>query len=590
MKKVKHDFSGYATKSGIKCSDGRTILKDAFKHNDGQKVPLVWQHLHNDPSNVLGHAILENRDDGVYTYGIFNNSAKAKVAKELVEHGDIVAMSIYANSLKQKGKDVLHGDIREVSLVLSPANPGALIENITLEHGDGEYEASEDEAVIYNGQNLAHNDEDEDEEDDGEDDLEHADDKDGDETVADVINTLNEKQKTVFYAIIARAINEKGTAKHSNIEGEGDKKIMKHNVFSDKDRDQSQKRERIVLEHSQITAIFTDAQKCGSLKQAFIAHADDITHATTYGIENIDYLFPDAKTLTPTPEMISRDMSWVPGVLNGTYHSPFSRIKTMSADITADTARAKGYVKGALKKEEFFTLAKRITTPTTVYKKQKLDRDDIVDITDLDIVAWMKVEMRMMLDEELARAFLVGDGREADDEDKINENNIRPIYKDDDLYAYHVEIPGNTSALQLIDLIVRAMNNYKGSGSPNLYTTQAELTEMLLLRDKQDRRLYRTKAELAQELLVNDIIPVPPMEGLERTTATGKHLRLFGIIVNLKDYAVGADKGGAVSMFDDFDIDFNQQKYLIETRCSGALRKMKSAIVLERDASALIGG
>lgn len=572
----KFDFSGYATKIDLKCSDGRIIRKDAFKHHDGQTVPLVWQHVHNDPSNVLGHAVLENREDGVYAYCKFNDTDAGKNTKKLVEHGDISALSIHANQLKQKGNDVLHGMIREVSLVLAGANPGALIDNLSIQHGDGTYETDDTEAIIYTGEKLSLTE------------LDHA--AGSDKTVKDVFDTLNEEQKEVVYAMIAHALENGDDSMSQGAEDvedleetKGDKKniehsdkggkIMKKNVFDKKDEVEEKK----TLTHSQIQTIFSDAQKCGSLKEAMLSHIQ------TYGIENIDYLFPDAKTVTPTPDFISRDMGWVPGVIGGTTHTPFSRIKSTAADITADEARALGYVKGSLKKEEVISLLKRITTPTTVYKKQKLDRDDIVDITDLDVVSWLKAEMRMMLDEELARAVLVGDGRDVESEDKINEENIRPIYKDEDMYSHKVALASDLTVDEMIDEIIRARVNYKGSGNPAFYTTPTMLTNMLLVKDQMGRRLYNTESELASALRVSKIVEVPVMEGQSREDDNQDLLDLVGIIVNLKDYVMGADKGGSINMFDDFDIDYNQYKYLIETRCSGALIHPKSALVIEKE-------
>lgn len=562
---MKYNFSGYATKNDLKCSDGRTIRKDAFKANDGQTVPLVWQHMHNDPGNVLGHAVLENRVDGVYAYCKFNSTEAGENAKHLVEHGDITAMSIYANSLLQKGDDVLHGAIREVSIVLSGANPGALIDNISVMHSDGMTVEDETEAIIYTGLNLEFES------------VEHADDKkepekekEGDkvdETVKDIFDSLNEKQKNVVYAMLAQAVEgEVDDMEHSDKGGYE----MKRNVFEG-DVDDSN-----VLTHAEIKTIFSDAEKCGSLKEAVLAHAD------TYGIDDIDVLFPDAKTITNTPDMISRNMEWVRGVISGTHHTPFSRIKSVSADITVETARAKGYVTGAMKKEEVFGLLKRVTTPTTIYKKQKLDRDDIIDITDLDVVAWLKAEMRLMLDEELARAVLIGDGRDVGDEDKINEENIRPIYKDADMYSHKVKIEAGTSVVDKIEAIIRARKDYKGTGRPTLYTTSEELTDMLLVKDTQGRRLYRSEQELTSDLRVAGIVEVEVMEDVTREGDESEILGLVGILVNLGDYKLGADKGGEVNMFDDFDIDYNQYKYLIETRCSGALTKPKSALVIEQ--------
>jgi len=575
---IKFDFSGYATKNDLKCSDGRTIRADAFKDNDGATVPLVWQHLHDEPTNVLGHAILENRKDGVYAYCLLNDTVEGKHAAELVKHGDIKFLSIYANQLVQKGKDVLHGAIREVSLVLAGANPGAKIDNLAFAHGDGTEDIIDDEAIISTGEELF---------------LAHADTKpaakdeplEDDETVADVFNTLTEKQKTVVYAMLAHAIEgddeDDEDVKHSQENNKGGQDDMKRNVF-----DQSQDDKKgPVLSHSQFSAILVDAQKTGSFRESFMNNPDVLAHITTYGIENIDYLFPDAKTVTPNPELIMRNVEWVDGVITGTTHSPFARIKSTAADLTAETARALGYVKGALKKEEIVSLLKRITTPTTIYKKQKLDRDDIIDITDLDVVSWLKAEMRVMLDEEIARAILVGDGRDAESADRINPGNIRPIYTDDDMYAHHIVLPSDKEAEELIDEIVRSRKHYKGSGSPVLYVDADTLTDMLLLKDTLGRKIYTTINELATALRVSKIIEVPVMEGLSRTIKVDNVdtvVDLKAILVNLKDYTVGADKGGQISMFDDFDIDYNQFKYLLETRISGALTRPKSAIVVEQ--------
>lgn len=569
--KKKFDFSGYATKVDLKCADGRVIRKDAFKHNDGETVPLVWQHMHNDPNNVLGHALLENREDGVYAYCLFNDSEAGKQAKLLVQHGDINALSIHANQLQQKGSNVLHGQIREVSLVLAGANPGARIDNVEIRHTDGTYDTDDSEAIIYTGEDLSLEDVE----------FEHADSEDG-KTMKDVFDTLNEEQKNVVYAMIAHALggneeeieqsadeDDEDTINHSNKGGKG---TMKKNVFDSKDDGKEKKN---VLTHSQIQAIFADAKKCGSLKEAFLEHAG------TYGIDNIDILFPDAQTITNSPDFIKRETEWVAGVLSGTRHTPFSRIKSVTADITADEARAKGYITGNEKTEEVFGLLKRETTPTTIYKKQKLDRDDIIDITDLDVVAWLKAEMRVMLDEELARAVLIGDGRDVLSPDKINESKIRPIYKDDDLYAHKVLIDADADTLDIMDEIVRARVNYKGSGNPVLYTTNTILTNMLLIRDTTGHRLFKTKAEVESALMVSKIVEVEVMENQSRVDGADT-IDLIGLLVNLKDYSLGADKGGQVSMFDDFDIDYNQYKYLLETRCSGALTKPKSALVIEK--------
>ena len=577
----KYDFSGWCTRTNLKCSDGRTILKDAFKGNDGQKVPLVWNHQHNEPFNVLGHALLKNCEDGVYSYCKFNDTESGQAAKQLVEHGDVTALSIYANQLKQQGGNVLHGSIREVSLVLAGANPGAYIDSI-ISHG----EESEEEAVIYTGEDitLSHGEDESNEEDNS---LEHADEdkgeankmaeetkkpenQEGEETVQDVWDTLSEKQKTVVYAIIGQALEGDEGEDENNQQGEDQ---MKQNVFDKDDQNNS-------LSHDAMNTIIGDAKRYGSMKESFLAHAQE------YGIENIDYLFPEAKADSPVPGFIKRDTDWVAKVMAGVAHSPFSRIKSIFADITEEDARAKGYIKGNLKKDEVFSLLKRTTTPTTVYKKQKMDRDDVVDITDFDVVAFLKSEMRLMLDEEIARALLVGDGRLSSSDDKINEQNIRPIWKDEDLFTIKqvVNVANNATdsdkAKAFIRAAIKARKNYKGSGEPTLYTTEDVLTDCLLLEDNQGRVIYDSVEKLRNTLRVKEIVTVPVMEGLSRTSGSD-NLDLMGIIVNLKDYKVGADKGGAVNMFDDFDIDYNQQKYLIETRCSGALIKPYSAIALE---------
>ena len=571
------DFSGWATRNDLKCSDGRTIRKDAFKDNNGQKVPLVWNHQHNDPLNILGHALLENRQEGVYAYCTFNETEAGQNAKLLVEHGDVSALSIYANQLKQRGSDVIHGAIREVSLVLAGANPGAFIDSVIC-HG----EESEEEAIIYTGEDISlfHAECDKKEEKKEEKPVENEkktteDEKkttESEETVGEVLDTLNEKQKTAVFALIAQALEN---ADNSNDDDEEEKE-MKHNVF---DEDETKKEN--VLSHSDIESILSDAKRSGSLKESFLAHT------ATYGIDQIDTLFPEPKSMNTPPEFIKRDMDWVAGVINGVHHTPFSRIKSMFANITEDEARAKGYIKGNLKKEEVFTLLKRTTTPTTIYKKQKLDRDDILDITDFDVVAWIKGEMRMMLDEEIARAILVGDGRLTSDDDHIPEQNIRPVWKDDDLYTIKTKITVSTTATDddkakaMIKAAVKSRKNYKGSGNPVLYTTEDFLTNCLLLEDTQGYRLYKSEQDVATAMRVSKIVTVPVMEGLTRVDSESKTRTLMGIIVNLKDYNVGADKGGAVNMFDDFDIDYNQQKYLMETRCSGALIKPYSAIALE---------
>ena len=566
------DFSGWATRNNLKCSDGRTIRKDAFKDNNGQKVPLVWNHQHNEPFNVLGHALLENREEGVYAYCAFNDTEAGQNAKRLVEHGDVSALSIYANQLKQHGGDVIHGSIREVSLVLAGANPGAFIDSIIC-HG----EESEEEAIIYTGEDisLSHADNEEMKEEKPMEDTKKVENKTDNKTVKDVFDTLTEEQKTVVYALIGQALESAGVT-DENDENDEEDNNMKHNVF-----DQDDMMKGNVLSHSDMEEIFSDAKRTGSLKEAFLAHD------ATYGIDQIDTLFPEPKTMNTPPEFIKRDTNWVAGVINGVHHTPFSRIKSMFANITEDEARAKGYIKGKLKKEEVFTLLKRTTTPTTIYKKQKLDRDDIIDITDFDVVAWIKSEMRMMLDEEIARAILVGDGRLTSDDDHINEANIRPIWKDDDLYTIKTKINVSASATDddkakaVIKAAVKSRKDYKGSGNPVLYTTEDFLTNCLLLEDTQGYRLYKSEQDVATAMRVSRIVTVPVMENLSRTDSESKTRNLVGIIVNLNDYNVGADKGGAVNMFDDFDIDYNQQKYLMETRCSGALIKPYSAIALE---------
>lgn len=580
------DFSGWATKANLKCSDGRTIMKDAFKHNDGQTVPLVWNHQHNDPNEVLGHALLKNRDEGVYAYCTFNDTESGKTAKLLVKHGDVNALSIYANQLKQKMSNVLHGNIREVSLVLAGANPGASIDSIIM-HG----EESDEEAIIYTGEEitLAHS-SDNSTDAKGSEGTKKEDNKmtgdikktDGEETVADVFNTLSEKQKTVVYAMIGQALEDAGVTDDDDEDyedemghSEGDE-CMKRNVF-DNDEQQDD-----VLSHAAMETIIGDAKRFGSLKESFLAHADE------YGIEQIDYLFPEAKTLNNPPEFIKRDTGWVSTVMGAVHHTPFSRIKSVFANITEDEARAKGYIKGNLKKEEVFSLLKRTTTPTTIYKKQKLDRDDVIDITDFDVVAWLKSEMRIMLDEEIARAILIGDGRLSSSDDKINDTNVRPVVSDAELYTIRqkVSVAANATdddkAKAMIKSAVKARKNYKGSGNPTFFTTEDWLTNALLLEDAQGHRLYKNDSEVAAAMRVSKIVTVPVMEGVKGPEGGD----LIGIIVNLADYNVGADKGGAVNMFDDFDIDYNQQKYLIETRCSGALIKPYSAIELELDVAA----
>ena len=561
---MKYDFSGWATKNNLKCSDGRTILKDAFKENDGQKVPLVWNHQHNDPNNVLGHALLENRNDGVYAYCAFNDTEAGQQAKQLVEHGDVASLSIYANKLKQRGNDVVHGVIREVSLVLAGANPGAFID-VVMSHGedsegDGVISMMED-ISLSNGEiddnTISHAEENKEDK--------KVEENSKDMTLQAIIDTMTEDQKNVMYYLIGKA------AEGNDENDEGGDKNMKHNVF-----DQTEDTQENTLSHDAMNTIISDAKRYGSLKESFLAHAQE------YGIENIDYLFPEAETLNKTPEFIKRDTGWVSKVMNGVHHTPFSRIKSMFADITEDDARAKGYIKGNLKKEEVFSLLKRTTTPTTIYKKQKLDRDDVIDITDFDVVAWLKTEMRMMLDEEIARAILIGDGRLSSSDDKINEQNIRPIVSDADLYTIKTKITiannatSDDKAKAFIRSVIKSRKNYKGSGEPTLYTTEDLVTDCLLLEDNTGRVIYDSLEKLKNVLRVTEIVTVPVMEGLK--DAEGNDV--LAIVVNLADYNVGADKGGAINMFDDFDIDYNQQKYLIETRCSGALTKPYSAIAI----------
>lgn len=560
-----YHFSGWATKNNIKCADGKTILPNAFKNDDGQTVPLVWNHQHNSPDNILGHALLENRADGVYAYCTFNDTESAKDAKALVEHGDVDKLSIYANKLKQKMGLVEHGQIREVSLVLAGANPGAFIDTI-LSHGDND--DHDFEAYIYTNEELE---------------LYHSEDKsleseelkieedkkqmNNEKTIGDVFDELTEEQKNVVYAMIGMAVEEANNA-NGEYEDEEEVEELKQNAFYGNDNFDE------ILTHADMEEIMSDAKRYGSLKDAVLQH----------GITNIDYLFPEEKTLEGYPTFVQRDMGWVQKVMDSVHNTPFSRIKSMSADITEDEARAKGYIKGKLKKEEVFSLLKRTTTPTTIYKKQKLDRDDVIDITDFDVVAWLKSEMRTMLDEEIARAILIGDGRLGSDDDKINESNIRPIAKDAALYSIPVDVEitsamtADEKAKKLIREIIKARKNYKGSGSPTFYTTEDVLTDLLLLEDNNGRVIYESQEKLAIALRVKEIISVPPMEG---TKIDDKNL--LGIVVNLADYNVGADKGGAVNMFDDFDIDYNAQKYLIETRCSGALTKPLSAIVFTED-------
>lgn len=619
LDKQNYDFAGWATRVNLECSDGRIIRKNAFEHCDGLTVPLCWNHAHNNPEEILGHALLESRDEGVYAYGKFNDTDAGQNAKLLVQHGDITQLSIYANKLKQQGPNVVHGMIREVSLVIAGANPGAYIESVLM-HGEDSYE----EGSIFTGEDfeyvkpLFHADEPkkgeekmaetnnkpaEGEEtvadvlktlnekqmkavyaligqiaedaangelkqsDDDDNFVEHAAKPEDEETVEDVLNTFNEKQKTVLYALIGQVLEEKNAAENEN---EGGNANMKHNVFDNETNNTE------VLSHSEMNEIFADAQRCGSLKDAVLAH----------GITDIDLLFPDAQSIDAEPGFMKRDDDWVAKVLAGVHQSPFARVKSVFADITADEARAKGYTKGGKKVDEVFKLLKRVTNPTTVYKKQKLDRDDLLDITDFNVIPWMKGELRMMLNEELARAYLIGDGRSTVSEDKINEDCIRPIWKMEDLFTVKVAIDvteattAEERAKAFITACVKSRKDYQGSGNPSMFMPEDLLTDCMLLEDKMGRVLYDTVEKLAARLRVKEIIPVPVMENQTRTAESFKY-ELGGIYVNLKDYNVGTNKGGEINMFDDFDIDYNQYKYLMETRCSGTLTKPYSAVAIE---------
>lgn len=575
--KVKYDFSGYATRNDLRCSDGVTIRQNAFKDNDGKRVPLVWSHRHDSPENVLGHADLENREDGVYAYCKFNDTEFGKKSKLLVQHGDIDSLSIWANKLTRSGSDILHGDIIEVSLVLSGANPGAHID-VPILHG----EESETEATIYTGETfnpkeieIEHSDEDEKEEPkdkkESEDKAEQADGK-SEKTVQEVYDTLNDEQKSLLELMVAQALDESKASEKDNKE-ENDE--MKHNVF-----DVEKETNKDTISHSEMKEIIADGKRLGSMKESFIQH----------GIEDIEWLFPKHKLLDTPPQWIKRDDGWVAEVMNSVSKTPFSRIRSLFADITADEARAKGYTldrdNPKRKVEEVFTLLRRRTGPTTIYKKQKLDRDDVIDITDFDVIAWIKGEMRGMLEEEIARAILVGDGRSTASDDKIDELCIRPIWKDDTLFtinatfAMAADDTSDNRAKKFINAAIRARKDYKGSGNPVLYCTEDILADILLLEDLNGRTIYESVDQIKTKLRVSKITTVPVLENQTREVS-GVNRTLHGIIVNLKDYTVGADKGGAVSMFEDFDIDYNAQKYLIETRCSGALTKPKSAIAIE---------
>jgi len=627
-----YDFSGYATKNDLKCADGRIIRHDAFKENDGKIVPLVWQHVHNDPTNVLGHALLENRSDGVYAYGTFNKTESGKHAKEMVKNGDISSLSIFANRLEQHGSDVVHGIIREVSLVMAGANPGALIDNISFAHSDGSIIESEDEAVIFSGveglEAISHADdeknkkdtndsennedikEDEVEKNDENDEndekekrmsndkqdsltedemekvremLKHADDAKDNEnadekTVQDVIDSMSEEQKQVMYYIVGKAIEDASGEDIEDDDSKEGEKTMKHNVFDGSMEDAGD-----IISHDELNGILESAGRSDSLKETFLEH----------GIENLEILFPEARAARPTPDMVTRDQAWVTEFWNALYKSPFSRIKSSyTVGLTKEEARAKGYLKGNRKIDEQFALLGRETTPQTIYKRQSLDRDDVVDITDIDIVAWLKAELRMMLNEEICRAILVGDGRDPNAPDKIKEDRVHSIYNDADTYTIHYNVEysddadDDTKSMAIVDAAIKSRKEYKGSGNPVFYATNEVISQMLLARDKIGRRMYKDESELASALRVRKVVEVPIMEGATRTDKdTDEEFNLLAIIVNPADYTVGADKGGEVSLFDDFDIDFNQMKYLIETRISGALTKPFSAIALERSAT-----
>ena len=576
-----YDFSGYATKANTKCYDGLTIAPNAFADDNGRKVPVVWNHNHSGPEYVLGHALLQNRRDGVYAYVKMNDTPSGQTALEAVRSGDIDAMSIFANGLKKAGQTVMHGVIRELSLVLAGCNPGALIDEIVAHGADSDGEGGE--AFIYTdgGLSLKHG-LDPDDNPLNEEDDEMA--KEGGKTLEEVVDTMNDEQKEALYALVGMAKNdldEDDDPEEDDYDEEDDEDDyddydeeddMKHNVF-DNDPEQG------VLRHSmdEINAAIADGKSCGSMKDAFIAH----------GIEDVEWLFPEDHLLDTPPRIIDNDQSWVSKVMSGVHHIPFSRVKSMAANLTEEDARAKGYIKGNFKKEQVFSLLKRSTTPTTVYKKQKMDRDDVADITGFDVIAWLKQEMRVKLNEELARAYLIGDGRLSSSDDKINEGNIRPIYNDDDLFTIKVQVEtaaGDDTATKLdkmMTAVLKARKNYKGAGNPTFYTTEDILTDLRLMKDKIGHRLYKNDAEVAEALRVKEIVTVPQMENMKGVNGG----EFVGLIVNLADYTVGADKGGAVNMFDDFDIDYNQQKYLIETRCSGAMTTPFGAMAIEYKAA-----
>ena len=583
------DFEGWVTKNNVVCGDGLVIKENAFAHNDRQTVPLVYNHNHDSIDNVLGYCELENRREGVWGRAYLNDTESGEIAKKIVKHGDVKAFSIYANSLKKDGNKLLHGDIKEVSLVLAGCNPGAHIKYVDMAHGEnGEHE----EAIISfiddpedNGKDetIEHSDEKEENQS-----IAHSDDKKEEPAVADetketkteeksikelfngAMDKLSKEEQDAVYAVVGMALKDD----ESNKEGEDEE--MKHNVF-----DNDEKEEKgTYISHEAMGVIIGDAKRFGSMKESVIQHSEE------YGIDGIEWLFPEVHNMNTTPEFIKRDTTWVDDVFNGAHKVPWTRIKSVFADITEDDARAKGYMKGNYKKEEVFSLLKRTTQPCTIYKKQKMDRDDVVDITDFDVISWIKTEMRMMLNEEIARAILLGDGRPASSDDKINEQCIRPIYKDEAFYSIKnlVEFAQDDTAAiktkKTIDSIIRSRKFYKGSGNPTLFTTEDFVTDCLLLEDGIGHKLYKSVAEVATALRVSKIVTVEVMEGVSRVD-NGVTKDLIGIIVNMKDYSVGSDKGGSVNMFEDFDIDYNQQKYLIETRCSGSLTKPFSAIVVE---------
>lgn len=567
--KNEYDFSGYLTKYNVTCTDGKTIQPGAFADEHGKRVPLVWHHLTSEPGNILGYADLEARNDGIYARCSFNNNAKAKEAKEAVLHGDIRSMSVHANHLTVNGKNVAKGNIVEASLVTSGANKKATIDSISIAHADGSYSELEDEAIIHMGSEVEFPDGSNQQDSSS---VQHAEQP----SVSEVYQSLTDDQKALL-VMVAEAV-AKGEIKHS--EEEMEDITMKKNVFESGAGELKAVSQVIELKHEDVEAIFADAEKCGSFKAAVLAHADEIK--ATYGIENLEVLFPDAKNITNEPELIKRDTEWVRAVMSGSRHTPFSRIKTTTIDLTADSARAKGYAKKGKKKvEEVIVAARRVTSPTTVYKKQKMDHDDIKDITDFNVVSLLWREMRMMWDEEVARAALIGDGRSVTDDDKIDENCIRPIYTDDSLYTIRYTVTSEKPA-EIIDEAVRAQEDYEGSGRPTMFITPSLLTELMLVRDLNQRRIYGSETELASAMRVSGFEEVPVMKGVTRTGDDGKTYELLGIIVNMRDYTFGADRGGEVERFEDFDIDYNQHKYLLESRCSGALWRVKSAVVLER--------